>query len=498
MLCHKCPRECHCQDYSVICTVNNTWQGVDVKNISYAKSITLLGDQNEIPLNKFILSYLVYIKVSNCNLEKISDMLLLTKREDHIRIRILFGNFSENVLTDISFLKAVVFKHLLVIDFANNLIRSIRIDTLTLMYLSSITLSGNLLKKVFLNMTKLSIVMLQNVAYQTMVNFYFDSGNDNLIIRVTDVVLCCFLSNTDNYVSNSRRYSCYGLLPKHYSRAIWYAMISVLFIFVVFFSLRQFKLSLSQTNAFQIASSNIAVANILMSAYLLVLVFADAFRVNVLSFRNQTCLVLNAVLYIASEMTRFCKVISIFLIMLKIRYPFKHQCIRVIRIAPLSLVILVISICLYMVFQNSCKLFSSCNFLFDQFCTLGMCHTKALHTLTPLLIFIFDLLFFISTCCILIITLFSLTSYKIHCSRNLSPVVLVMKIATLVSGEFLFRIFCCIIFLSKNSSVDLNEKFCLYVFLNILPVNTLYSGIAYEARHRPVNNKKTSPKGGPN
>ena len=159
--------------------------------------------------------------------------------------------------------------------------------------------------------------------------------------------------------------------------------------------MRQFKLSLSQTNAFQIASSNIAVANILMSAYLLVLVFADALRVNVLSFRNQTCLVLNAVLYIASEMTRFCKVISIFLIMLKIRYPFKHQCIWVTKIAPLSLVILVISICLYMVFQNSCKLFSSCdNFLFDQFCTLGMCHTKALHTLTPLLIFIFDLLFF--------------------------------------------------------------------------------------------------------
>ena len=218
----------------MICTVNNTWQGVDVKNISYVKSITLLGDQNEISLNKFILSYLVYNNVSNCNLEKISDMLLLTKREDHIRTRILFGNFSENVLTDISFFKAVVFKHLLVIDFANNLIRSIKIDTLTLMYLSSIPLSGNPLKKVDLNMTQLGIVMLQNVAYQTIVNFYFDSGNDNLRIRVTDVVLCCFLSNTDKCVSNSLIYSCYGLLPKHYPRAICYAMISVLFILLYF------------------------------------------------------------------------------------------------------------------------------------------------------------------------------------------------------------------------------------------------------------------------
>ena len=70
-----------------------------------------------------------------------------------------------------------------------------------------------------------------------------------------------------------------------------------------------------------------------------------------------------------------------------------------------------------------------------------------------------------------------------------------MKIVTLVSGEFSFRIFCCTIFLSKISSVDLNEKFCLYVFLYILPVNTLYSGIAYEARHRPVNNKKHHLKG---
>ena len=123
--CYKCPGACEFNGYSVECNVENTLQDVSPIGINNISGLTLTGVQQKVHVHNLHVRDLIYINASLCQMEKI-----LISHQNNLNIFVLIVDFRHNILKEIHFLSADVFKNILFLDLSFNYLTTFKYDTL--------------------------------------------------------------------------------------------------------------------------------------------------------------------------------------------------------------------------------------------------------------------------------------------------------------------------------------------------------------------------------
>ena len=222
---------------------------------------------------------------------------------------------------------------------------------------------------------------------------------------------------------------------------------------------------------------NQLMGNLLNSMYLATLSAVDIGKVNVLLFKTSIlCITLNAVTYISLETIIVFKSILCQLILLKIMFPFKHQCRWVKWITPASGFVWVIVITIYMihtfVYQEQEYL------IFDRLCSIGWCEMNITFNMLHAIILIVDHLSIVNYIYSFIMIYFSLKKQQSKLkfsksNRHYTAIAITFKIISVNILEILLRIYL-ILLLSFKSAHFRFPHFCLYFVICALPINVLF------------------------
>ena len=190
---------------------------------------------------------------------------------------------------------------------------------------------------------------------------------------VDDTSLCCHFHKhikdcvvNINVVSN---YICNGLIHSTVQQLIFKCLTALTFVLSTLFTGYYAYCIGSQGRHyyFFLIFVNIGVSEILLSVYLVCLGIADDINVDLVVWQTSLyCIILHAFLTVSMAANIILKVLSSYVLLVKIVYPFKHQC-RYVRmswlICLLMWIILTVSYVLYL-------LSADIHLLFSAFCTV--------------------------------------------------------------------------------------------------------------------------------
>ena len=374
LYCVECPAYCNCTGYTTRCTGLH----VDTYRLiaaSYAKAIVFKTTLKHVSIQNVLSKALVYIDLSACEILSISNQHY--NRFKHI-LNFLHANFSNNFIQNDFILTHSAFSKLVILDLSNNLFSFL--GNLSLRYLYSLKMlkfDQNPVTRFELNafgyITKITILSMKQMYFYQQTFIGNIQKYLNFTIVVDDTSLCCHFHKhikdcvvNINVVSN---YICNGLIHSTVQQLIFKCLTALTFVLSTLFTGYYAYCIGSQGrhNYFFLIFVNIGVSEILLSVYLVCLSIADDINVDVVVWQTSLyCIILHAFLTVSMAANIILKVLSSYVLLVKIVYPFKHQC-RYVRmswlICLLMWIILTVSYVLYL-------LSTDIHLLFSAFCTV--------------------------------------------------------------------------------------------------------------------------------
>ena len=480
--CYNCPLNCQCEGYSVSCKVNNSLEVILNSDIDHIKSLTLYGVQHKFLLRNF--TGLVYLNVTFCILKQV-DMPTTDLFPNSF---LLFTVFSNNKIVEVNFLQNIIYQNIIFLELSFNLITTIRYVSLSKLVL--LVLKGNPIKIVQLHAFQHSskcLVDMQSIYYKQGLSIQFALVHSKqLVVKVSKSIICCILSININCTSTMKKNNCFGLLTRKIDQIMFYCGCIITFLVslatiirhtLTFWRLR--KNSTKKKIYFFIILLNQTGSYLLSSLYLVGLLVADIANVNLYVWaRDQPCVLLNVILYISLESNMIFKTSLVIYVSIQLIYPFKHQCMWVRWSAMYCAGVWVFSSVTYM-FNLVEQMTHQETYRFDYLCSVGCCDVKDTFYLLLTIICFSDSL-------LVALSIWKTIQTYIHLGKSAksinsassshkssSHIKIILKISYPIILEIPIRLIFLCSLLIQFSNVFAAD-FCSYVFLYILPMNTIY------------------------
>ena len=330
MTCNKCSVGCTCAGYAMQCDNMKTII-YELVGINHVKSLILKGDISTLYLTKSTYVELVSIDVSYCN---IGSVISVIAKNNFRFSNVLHANFSNNYIKMDSFLFDAMFAKLSILDLGNNLFTILVNSSFTnLIEIKILQFDNNPINYITLPIFKkfphLWILNIKNVYLLTCkLSTQKMHLNYSLHLITDDALFCCYFTST-MHCFTPVVLKCYGFINNLSRRIIIYMLILSACIIVVsntaiyLYSLvRQgFK------NALISVLLNIGFSEILACIYISCILAADWQDVNILYWQTgNICIIIQKILTLALLSNIILRFLAALVLLLKIVYPFKHQC----------------------------------------------------------------------------------------------------------------------------------------------------------------------------
>ena len=372
--CSKCSDNCLCEGYILHCDVRNTLNNEHFSSLPYAKALVLEGVQNNITMDYFYKSAIIFFNVSYCRVKKI-----MIKISSHVNQHLLFNDLSNNKLNDIRFLSIYIFRKLVVIDLSHNVITDISLSYNSLKHLKIIDVSHNPLKYLYVD-HKLGH---HNAIYMNNIPVYVKleisaSANPYAILEVfvSDSTLCCML-NKLKCTSATPKTLCFGLMESKVSKVIFYILVFVTSAMILAVIIKHILLfSKSRSKLYY----NISQLNHLTASLISVLCYVALASVDIANIyqwkwkTNPMCLLINAFLSMSLSPMSIFKILALMIIQMKIIFPFKHQC-RWLNGTGLCCFLTWFSMVVLYGINIIVSHLANKSHTYDKLCSIGDCHT---------------------------------------------------------------------------------------------------------------------------
>ena len=211
--CYKCPANCECNGYSLLCHVENSLEQISTTDINYIKGLSLKGIQQNMSIQDIMFYGIIDFNASFCAIEKVG----VSDQKDDVNLFVIIASFSNNKLTHIGFLVASIFINLVDLDFSFNSLSIISYtEYFILQKLKILILNGNRLKEIIINAAYddilLSLVDLQYIQQHQYSDIVFSSSlHKQLYVKVSNLLVCCTLQQNIKCTCNKETKTCAGL-----------------------------------------------------------------------------------------------------------------------------------------------------------------------------------------------------------------------------------------------------------------------------------------------
>ena len=483
--CTKCPPGCVCFYYMISCEVNSTLKDITSSRSSYIKGLVVKGSLSIITIQEIVFyDILIFIDISSCGLENIRVL----KTQHFNPPRILFADFNHNSLSQIKFILSEIFSYVVYADLSHNSISYITSRSMQLKYLQVLKIGGNPLKEIFIRLddiVNLHILDISHVHYTDQINVYVDTLSQVFIeVRVTDATLCCILNSRCKLMGSESRYTCHQLIEKQVFKGIVYTLAIISFItcsagFLII--LLRFSSYSKNVKYYNIARINQSLSEICLTIYIIFVILADTLNINVVFWsKSVSCRIANIIFYSALSNCMIFKTFSVIMILLKIKFPFKHQC-RCFRF--ICLFVILVWVCgalLYSVSIGLSYFFQNKYHILDKFCRFGECNKTLrisfIYFSITCIDAVFSFLFFLYGIQAYIILETNTINDKTSRRRGrFFVMVVIFKMGRVFVIELFFRFLLYILFLAKIVGLPMNENKCFLVFLVAMPTDIILS-----------------------
>ena len=392
--CDTCPANCECRGYVITCysNANGTDQIIRSGEVMYSKALIIKGHYEVLITDELKIIGLLFLNISNC---KLSD--ITSSRGSIAHFFTIIADLSNNLLTDIHFLKYHAFCRVVFLDLSFNSLHSLNHRRVSpLKHLTILFLFGNNFKDIKMKIAHyLTFIDLQFIYFIPELTLQIDHDVDfHLVIKVTDSQLCCMLSKHTECLSSETYVACYGILQTLGTKVAFYCLsffslcISLILLSKQTVQLRSSVKIGENKKHFSIMLMNELINIMLMSLYLTSLSVFDIATVNLLYFKSSiSCIILNVCLFISVQTLTLFRSSVTGLIALKIMYPFRHQCtwFKWIPLASGGLwgfATMTYLIYIGLAFKRQGRP------MFDKLCSIGWCDTQLNFNMLHVMIFI--------------------------------------------------------------------------------------------------------------
>ena len=486
--CMKCPRGCICFYYIMSCEIINNLNEIAMFSPSYIKSLTIKGILSTITIKQLsFFPALIYIDLSFCGLQNI---LILGKFE-MIPLNILFADLKHNNLSQINFLLADPFSHIVYVDLSSNRISYISSRLIQMQYMKILKIGNNPLNEIAFilrNNIHLRKIDLSHVKYSYKINVYIDTSNSKLIeVIVTDPTLCCMFKSRCKIQSGVKVYMCYQLIETQPAKWSFYILATIPFIMCntqLFMIFLRYASQNKHVKYYNFTKINQSLTDLFLSLYFISLIFGDTLNINVVFWRNSVlCHTINVLFYVTILNSLVFKAFSAIMPALKIKFPFSHQC-RWFRFTLLAtFLVWVFSASIYSTTIGLSFIFLDNDVFVDKFCRFGECSKDV--SVIPLIyvsILSIDVVFMI------LVFFFSIQASIVLRSNNISKTtvnprgrfyfaLVIFKVTRIFLIEMVFRFLLYILIFSKITKTPCHEKYCFLVFSVVFPIEVISCNI---------------------
>ena len=329
VFCDHCPEFCVCSAYKLSCFVNNTFNSTQSNILRMYKALVLKGLQYILNMQLVPFS-IIYLEVAKCGMSRVDNADSPPGLSN-----IMFANFSGNPILDITFVSFLCFKSLISIDFSMTKIFIIEKRTFQdHKHLRLVDFRGAPLQSIallpFAQAGRFVMVNFRDISW---INIYFSPYKETnnyykLKVYVSDYAMCCLLSDHIDCTSNNPTVSCHQIMLN--SMRLYYRILTAIVSVTITITLsHNIWLSLKNTKsiAYFALIINGNLAEFILAIYIYGILIADSMVIIVYRLiLNVPCnLLANSIAISFLTSTILHGIRSVF-VLLKIRYPFKHQC----------------------------------------------------------------------------------------------------------------------------------------------------------------------------
>ena len=468
--CGYCPEFCKCDGYLLHCTVDNIPDGI-ITGGTYSKGVILKVNQTILSIDIFLTLSLVFIDISHCNVR----LIHFAVHNHTLHQKILFGNFSVNLINDTTFFRAELLTNLVVVDTSANLISVLTSRDLQLKHLIVIYAQHNPILFIELShgMDSLKYISLQHIKFQW--GMIFKTTYLKLKTAVTDSTLCCVWNEEIHCIYNAEFEKCYGIL-KNKASLIALGSLTILststILVVLIKILKMIIMKHKVKKYYNICLFNHIIACTFSATSLAGLFIVGMSDIHLITWRKSVgCHVINGFCSVSVGTNLAFKAFSVVIIAMKINFPFAHQCLWLKKTFVLCILIWVIYLILYTV-NILVPIVQLKDLVFDTFCSVGECHVANDRMLMYTLICSVD--------CILLFTIFAIlikTTVLLReknkdtmLSRKIKVFTIVFRLTKKIIPQATFAIFLYLISLFQYIDTSWKEHYCYAVFSNVFPI----------------------------
>ena len=469
--CGYCPKFCECDGYILHCTVDNISGAVSViTGGTYSKGVILKGNQTILSIDILFTLSVVFIDVSNCNIKQI----IFAVHHHTFYQKILFSNFSANLIYDTTFFRAKIFKKLLVVDLSTNLISVLASKDLRMKHLMAIYAQHNpiLLIDVSNGMDSLKYINLQHVKFHW--RMILKTSYLKLKTAVTDSTLCCMWNKVLDCIYDGKFTKCNGIMKNmaslmalHFLTILALTIILVVLIKILKILIMKYKIK----TYYNICILNHIVACTFSTTCSVCLSIVGILDIHLINWRKSVgCHVINGLFSISVGTNLAFKAFSVVIIATKIKFPFAHQCLWLKKTFLLCTLIWLIYFILYSV-NVLVALFQLNDIVFDTFCSVGECHVPKDRRLMYAFICSVDCIFLLIMFIILIKTTVILRQQNNNTmlSRKIKVLTILFNLTKKIIPQASFAFFLYLISLFQYIDISWQEEYCYGVISYILP-----------------------------
>ena len=408
LYCGECPMFCNCTGYITRCTGlhADTYRLITA---SYAKSIVFKTIIKRVLIQNMLTRALVYIDLSACEIQS----MISNSHNNGTKhfLNVLYANLSNNFIENDAVLTYIEFSKLVILDVSNNYITFLGNHAIKYLYnLKILIFDKNPIIRFELNVFKyitgtLTILSVKHVYFHQRIFVIKIDQYLNFTLVVDKSSFCCHFYENVNCIVKTGMVSnsiCNGLIHTNAQLLIFRCLTTLAFLIsVIFTGYYVYSVSQARHNYLFHIFINTGVSEMLLSVYLICLAIANDINVNVVDWRKSLyCIIFHALFSVSLAANIIFKVLSSYVLLLKIVYPFKHQC-RYVKmswlICLLVWTILTVSHTLFLSYVDT-------DILYSLFCTIW-CQNSNLTYLNIFIIILELITFGLVTLCIQLIAI---------------------------------------------------------------------------------------------
>ena len=485
IMCHPCVDGCQCAGYVAYCTMIDNIRYDQIITMLHLKGLVIKTTCTSLYVKKLKLASLSYLNISHSRIESVK-----LNGTTSTNISFIFIDFSYNSIMSTLFLRDPIFSNVTFLNLQYNLVTHFGDEYTKLNYLTALYMNHNPLVFIYLNHQQLLIrLKLVNILYvkfkPNMIVYFTKRDISNVTIYVSESTVCCLFPQNINCTGHFNIAKCFGIIEHNIMKLSFYFLAVGALMLSLSSLVTRIIIELknkSHTNNIKIIKSNLIIAEIVFSTYLICLVISNIIDVNVVEFRKHLfCMFLNASCFITFDVYFLFKAMQIIIIVLKIMYPFRHQCRWLLFIGMVCGMSWLFVTALYIINTVQRYMINKVIF-FDKLCSFAECDDNSTHYMLPITDAIINMMCLISIVISLIVFFICLRIHSkatqgMYSSVRIFPIHIVFKLSRPVYSDLLLRVYILLMFSSHKIGYYFNQNTCLISFIILAPINIMVSSI---------------------